>query len=86
MFFRVRGPSMEPTLRDGQLIWALRSSSPVVGDIIVFRYQNKTLIKRLIAFDGSRMTVRGDNPDAQDSRYYGPVPLNCLVARAIFRF
>lgn len=43
------GSSMTPTLQDGEILISLKSSEFEQGDIIAFYYNNKILIKRVIA-------------------------------------
>jgi signal peptidase I len=61
---RVSGDSMEPTLRDQDLLLLSKSyREPARGDIVVFRLQNEDgtvegLIKRVVAVPGDTVTVR----------------------------
>ena len=43
------GDSMTPTLQDGQIIISLKSGDFECGDVVAFYYNNKILIKRMIA-------------------------------------
>lgn len=43
---------MTPTLEDGQLIISVKGSNFERGDIIAFYYNNKILVKRVIATSG----------------------------------
>ena len=43
------GSSMTPTLQDGEILVSVKSSEFQCGDIIAFYYNNKILIKRVIA-------------------------------------
>ena len=43
------GSSMAPTLQDGEILVSVKSSEFHQGDIIAFYYNNKILIKRVIA-------------------------------------
>ena len=54
---RVTGTSMEPTLEDGAVIAASRNSSFKQGDIIAFYYNNKILLKRVIALEGDWIEI-----------------------------
>ena len=53
----VQGASMEPTLREGQVVACVRSSGFQRGDVVVFNYGNKILIKRVIAGDGDTIDM-----------------------------
>lgn len=46
---QVSGSSMEPTLSDGDVIVLFKSGSFETGDLAGFYYQNKLLLKRVIA-------------------------------------
>jgi len=62
----VLGPSMLPTLEDGQRIllnkFVYSQSAPKRGDIIVFHaLDERDFIKRVIALPGETVMVKGDN-------------------------
>lgn len=57
---QIRGESMTPTLRDGDLVVASRHSSFQSGDIIAFYYNNKVLLKRVIGQPGDWIDMRED--------------------------
>ncbi len=46
---RIYGTSMAPTLKDGQIVIAVKNSNFEQGDIVAFYQGNKLLIKRFIA-------------------------------------
>lgn len=46
---RIYGNSMTPTLQDGEIIFSLKTSDFETGDIVAFYYNNKILVKRVIA-------------------------------------
>ena len=46
---RTYGSSMSPTLEDGQILVSVKATEFQQGDIIAFYYNNKILIKRVIA-------------------------------------
>lgn len=49
---RIYGSSMTPTLNEGNIVIALRGSEFQSGDMIAFYYNNKILVKRVIAQEG----------------------------------
>ena len=49
---RIYGPSMTPTLTDGNIVAAIRKGSYERADIIAFYYNNKILVKRVIGLPG----------------------------------
>lgn len=50
--FRIYGSSMSPTINEGEIIIALKGSNFKCGDVIVLSYNNKLLVKRMIAGPG----------------------------------
>lgn len=82
----VPSASMEPTIHKGSLILGLRQFGELkTGDIVIFRHDGRTLVKRIAActgetyiLNGSPVTVPaaqylllGDNAaDSYDARYW----------------
>ena len=54
------GSSMTPTLSEGQYVVAVKDSTPETGDIVVFYYGNKVLVKRCIAGPGNWVDILDD--------------------------
>lgn len=54
---QITGASMEPTLVDGQFVVAVKNDDFEVGDIAAFYYNNKILIKRVIAQSGDWVDI-----------------------------
>ena len=50
---RITGGSMTPTLENGQIVVSTKNTSPEKQEIIAFYYNNKILVKRIIASAGS---------------------------------
>jgi signal peptidase I len=57
---KVEGTSMNPTLEQGELLLAKRTEKFQTGDIIVFYYNNKLLLKRVIAGPGDWVDIDGE--------------------------
>lgn len=57
---QITGASMEPTLTDGQLIVAVKNSDLQTGEITAFYYNNKILIKRVVARSGDWVDIDRD--------------------------
>ena len=55
--FRTYGDAMQPTLKEGQLVVTLRTTKVKTGDLICFYYNNKVLIKRVIAVGGDTVNI-----------------------------
>ena len=85
----VDGPSMNDTLKTGDLLLADRVGKVNRGDVIVFEHDGKMYIKRLIALGGDTITVSegyffalGDNRgNSHDCRDFGEVSFACYVGR-----
>lgn len=54
---QITGASMEPTLIDGQFVVAVKNDDFEAGDITAFYYNNKILIKRVIAGAGDWVNI-----------------------------
>lgn len=54
---RITGTSMEPTLADGQFVAAVKTTGLETGEICAFYFNNKILLKRVIAASGSWVDV-----------------------------
>lgn len=54
---RIYGGSMTPTVDEGEIIVSLKQSDFKQGDIVAFYYNNKILVKRLIAGPGSWVDI-----------------------------
>ena len=59
---QIYGSSMTPTLADGDIVLTLKSSEFETGDVVAFYYNNKILVKRVIAHAGDwvDITAEGD--------------------------
>lgn len=79
----VRGPSMAPTLADGDVVLVAPGLSPRPGDVVVVRWASRPdqlSVKRAVRPEGAAWHVLGDYPDAStDSRTLGPVAVEAVV-------
>lgn len=71
---QIYGASMSPTLKDGEIVLSLKASDMEQGDIIAFYYNNKILVKRMIAQSGDWVNIDEDgtvyvNGDELDEPY-----------------
>lgn len=67
----IYGSSMTPTLSEGEIVLSVKGGEPKQGDIIAFYYNNKILVKRLIAGPGSWVNI-----DKDGNVYIDDVPLD----------
>ena len=54
---QIRGNSMEPTVHEGDMLIANHSTAFDQGDVVAFYYNNKVLLKRVIAFPGDWVDI-----------------------------
>lgn len=54
------GSSMTPTFNDGDIVFSVKTEKMEQGDIIAFYYNNKILVKRVIAISGSWVDLASD--------------------------
>jgi nickel-type superoxide dismutase maturation protease len=91
----IEGPSMEPTVREGD--WVLVDPDgyarrpPAAGDLVLApdpREDDRLLIKRVASVDpDGRFLLAGDDPEhSTDSRVFGSVDPAAVVGRPWFRY
>lgn len=57
---RIYGSSMNPTLVDGDIVVSVKNLDFERGDVLAFYYNNKILVKRVIAFPGEWVDISED--------------------------
>lgn len=57
---RIYGDSMTPTLSGGDIVVSVKTNDFSAGDIISFYYNNKILVKRVIALPGDWVDIEED--------------------------
>ncbi len=57
---QIYGSSMTPTLAAGEIVVSLKTGQPRTGEIIAFYYNNKILVKRVIAGPGDWVDISDD--------------------------
>ena len=57
---QIYGTSMTPTLYEGNIVLSLKGSDFETGDVIAFYYNNKILVKRVIAQAGQWVDISED--------------------------
>jgi nickel-type superoxide dismutase maturation protease len=84
----VRGPSMSPTLGDGDVV-LVRFGAPVrAGDVVLVTWParpGQLSVKRAVRREGGGWWVLGDNPyGSTDSRTLGPAEVVAVVRRRLW--
>lgn len=83
----VSGPSMAPTLHDGDALVVYRVRRVRPGDVVIARFKSRPdllVVKRAIRPYRGGWWIEGDNPlVADDSRKYGEA---VVTARVLFRY
>lgn len=86
----VAGPSMEPSLRNGDWVLVRLTTRLRPGDVAVMAHPHRPdlrIIKRLVHREPGGWWVLGDRPDASDdSRKFGPVADSCMIGRVALRY
>lgn len=67
---QIYGSSMVPTLQNGEIVFSMKTSDFEEGDVIAFYYNNKILIKRVIAGPGDWVNI-----DTDGTVYVNSLPL-----------
>ena len=57
---QIYGSSMSPTLNEGDVVVSIKRTDFQQGDVLAFYYNNKILVKRLIALPGSWVDIDED--------------------------
>lgn len=84
------GTSMNPTLRDGEVVLVDREAEIEVGDIVVARHpleQTSEVVKRVARInERGHYFLVGDNAgDSTDSRHYGAVTREYIKGKVVAR-
>ncbi len=84
----VRGPSMHPAVRDGDVVLADFGRPPRPGDVVLVRWParpGQLSVKRAVRPDGRGWWVEGDNPfGSTDSRTLGPAQVPAVVVARLW--
>lgn len=67
--FRIYGTSMNPTVSEGEIVVSLKGSDFRCGDVVVLSYNNKLLVKRVIAGPGQWVDIDTDGNVFVDGSY-----------------
>lgn len=89
MRLRVKGDSMLPTLKAGDLVLvnknAFKTTLPKAGDVVVAWHPNESqlaIIKRVASITPAKqIDLRSDNPLGSDSRQFGVLSLDKIIGK-----
>jgi len=87
-FFRVKGYSLYPLLKEGEVVFCSKvfSFSKIkINSFVVFKYQNFYMIKKVTKISSLGYFVQGENPDSIDSRNFGELQKKALQYKVLFR-
>ena len=83
------GQSMNPTLRDGEVVLVDREANIKIGDIVVAKHpiENGEVVKRVARInERGHYFLVGDNlNDSIDSRHYGAVAREYIKGKVVAR-
>jgi len=84
------GTSMNPTLRDGEVVLVDREAKIEVGDIVIARHpveQVMDVAKRVASINerGHYFLVGDNADDSEDSRHYGAVTREYIKGKVVAR-
>lgn len=82
---RIVGDSMAPTLKNGQIVLAVQTWRPQLGDAVIVRHGKLEKIKRLAKIRPGKIYVLGDNQaNSTDSRSFGWLDKTAIKAKVIW--
>lgn len=82
---RVRGQSMLPALKPGQIVIGTKSKQLKPGQLVIFRHHGIEKIKRVNQLRAEELTVLGDNSNnSTDSRDFGWLARKEVIAKVIW--
>lgn len=67
--FRIYGSSMVPTVNEGEIVVAVKTSRFEIGDVVVLSYNNRLLVKRIMAGPGQWVEVDLEGNVYVDGKY-----------------
>lgn len=82
MFYlrRVYGKSMLPTLKQGNIVLAVKKRKYKINDIVIVKINDKEVIKRITKINNNLVFLEGDNINhSTDSRNYGLINTNNVI-------
>ena len=75
---------MEPTLRSGQRVLVCRWLKGRMGDLVIFKKNAQTMVKRIEKIEGRDIMALGNHSDSTDSRSFGSVKASQILGKVLF--
>jgi len=79
---------MEPEITNGSFFIAsgvpYKFTNPKIGDLIIFKNQNKTIVKKIIKIEKKNYVIAGQN--LSDSMKFEPITKKDILGKVIFNF
>ena len=75
---KVVGHSMEPSLRESQIVVASSILEPKLKKIVIAEVEGKEVIKRITEIKGKKVYLSGDNP-GHDIGWVNAAAILCVV-------
>ena len=85
-FFRVKGSSMLPNFKSGQIVITRKTKNLFLNDVIILKTNdNNEIIKRISYIQDKEIKVTGDNPEYNSKYYSQTFNLNNVVGKVFFK-
>lgn len=82
---QVVGNSMYPTLKEGKLLIFTKKFKLKPGNVVVAKYNNKEIVKRIKFIDHNGIYIVGDNQEySTDSRTLGKFKYDQVIGKLIW--
>lgn len=82
--FIVKEESMLPAYKQGDHVLTFNWIKLKIGDVVVFKYEKKNYIKRIVRILGDSAQVEGDNKNW--SSKISPITLRQIVGKVILKY
>lgn len=86
--FKTQGHSMEPKIKNGSFFLSsslpFKFSNPKAGEIIVFRNDNKLIVKKITKIENNKYFLEGENK--MDSKNFDPIDKKKILGKVLWIF
>lgn len=78
---------MQPSYKNGDLVIVWKYGKVRPGNVIVFKKNALTMIKRVQKIENNRYYVRGDNyQESSDSEAFGTIQKSKIIGKVILKY